>query len=175
MQKTITVFGSAIPIEGSEQYELAYLLGKKLSEKNYSVCTGGYSGIMEAVSKGAFDSGGNIYGVTLENWKSTPNPFITIEIRAKNLFERISKLIEMSDGFIVLQGGTGTLLELAAIWEFMNKGLIEIKPIVCHSDLWKQIVLLMNNQLKLENKRIDLIDTAETVDEILTKLEAKFG
>lgn len=173
MQRTITVFGSAFPQAGSEQYEFAYQLGKKLAENNYSVCTGGYGGIMEAISKGAYDVGGNIFGVTLENWKSEPNSFITVEVRTKNLFDRISKLINLGDAYVVLQGGTGTLLELAAIWELMNKNLIKLKPIVCHSELWNGIVNLMNKQLELENRKTDLIDLAGSVDEIILKLNIK--
>ncbi len=175
MQKTITIFGSAVPKAGDEQYEFAYQLGKKLAENNYAICNGGYAGIMEAVSKGAYDSGGMIYGITLDNWNSNPNDFITIEIRTKNLFERISKLIELGDAYIVLQGGTGTLLELAAVWELINKNLIKDKPVICHSDLWRQIVNLMNEQLKVENKRYDLIDKADSVDEIISILKNKLN
>jgi uncharacterized protein (TIGR00725 family) len=163
MQKTITIFGSAVPKAGDEQYEFAYQLGNKLSENGYAICSGGYAGIMEAASKGAYDSGGTIYGITLENWESTPNNYITIEIRTNNLFERINKLIEMGDAFVVLQGGTGTLLELAAVWELINKSLIEPKPVIS----------LMNEQLKIENKRYDLVEVADSVDEIITKLNSK--
>jgi uncharacterized protein (TIGR00725 family) len=173
MQKTITIFGSAVPKAGDEQYEFAYQLGNKLSENGYAICSGGYAGIMEAASKGAYDSGGTIYGITLENWESTPNNYITIEIRTNNLFERINKLIEMGDAFVVLQGGTGTLLELAAVWELINKSLIEPKPVICHSILWKEVISLMNEQLKIENKRYDLVEVADSVDEIITKLNSK--
>lgn len=173
MQKTITIFGSAAPKPEDEQYIFAYQLGKMLTENGFVVCSGGYAGIMEAVSKGAYDSGGLSYGITLENWKSAPNQFITIEIRTKNLFERISKLIELGDAFVILQGGTGTLLELSAVWELINKRMIEQKPIICHSNLWTQIVELMNNQLKFENKRTDLVEVANSVDEILSLLKSK--
>ncbi len=173
MQKTITIFGSAVPEAGDEQYEFAYQLGKKIAENGYAVCSGGYAGIMEAVSKGAYQSGGTIYGITLENWKSVPNNYITIEIRTNNLFERINKLIEMGDAYVVLQGGTGTLLELAAVWELINKNLIQPKPIICHSNLWKEIISLMNEQLKIENKRYDLVEVADSVDEIIIKLNSK--
>lgn len=173
MQKTVTIFGSNVPKSGDEQYEFAYEIGKKLAENGYDVCSGGYAGVMEAVSKGAYDVGGTIYGITLDNWNSVPNKYITIEIRTKNLFERISKLIEIGDAFIVLQGGTGTLLELAAVWELINKNIIESKPVICHSDLWNKIVALVNEQLKSENKRFDYIDLAYSVDEIISKLNNK--
>lgn len=173
MQKTITIFGSAVPKAGDEQYEFAYKLGNKLSKNGFAICSGGYAGIMEAVSKGAYDSGGTIYGITLENWKSTPNNYITIEIRTNNLFERINKLIELGDAYVVLQGGTGTLLELAAVWELINKSLLEPKPVICHSSLWKEIISLMNEQLKIENKRNDIVEVVDSVEEIITILNSK--
>ena len=56
------------------------------------------------------------------------------------------------DGFVVLQGGTGTLLELAAVWEYINKDMMNAKPIACHSAIWKSIISEMNKQMKLEGR-----------------------
>lgn len=173
MERTITIFGSSIPKPGEEQYEFAYQLGARLAEEGFNICTGGYAGIMEAASKGAYDKGGLVYAVTVDNWNSKPNPYITIEVRGKTLFERIEKLIEMGDAYVVLQGGTGTFLELAAIWEFANKKLQPEKPIVCYSSMWKEIVSIMNSQMKYEGRRTDLIQIAENVDQIIEELKSK--
>ena len=121
MNKTITIFGSAIPAADDAQYKFAYQLGASLAQNGFNICTGGYKGIMEAASKGAFDNGGLVYGVTVDLWNSEPNPYITIEVREEKLFERITKLLELGDAYIILQGGTGTLLEFAAVWEYANK------------------------------------------------------
>lgn len=174
MERTITIFGSSIPKPGEEQYEFAYQLGARLAEEGFNICTGGYAGIMEAASKGAYDKGGLVYAVTVDNWNSKPNPYITIEVRGKTLFERIEKLIEMGDAYVVLQGGTGTFLELAAVWEFANKKLQSEKPIVCYSSMWKEIVSIMNMQMKYEGRQTDLIQIAENVDQIIEILKSKF-
>lgn len=171
MNKTITVFGSAFPKEDDAQYKFAYQLGVLLAQNGFNLCTGGYKGIMEAASKGAFDSGGLVYGVTVDLWNSEPNPYITIEIREEKLFERITKLLELGDAYIILQGGTGTLLEFAAVWEYANKNLQQPKPIICHSAMWKEIVAVMNNQMKLENRRTDLIKCCNSVEEIVEYLK----
>jgi len=43
-----------------------------------------------------------------------------------------------------LAGGTGTLLELAEIWELVNKGFINpAKPIVLMGDFWRPLAELM--------------------------------
>ena len=110
--------------------------------------------VREAASKGAVEGGGEAIGVTVNLWSSRANNYLTQEIICETLFERIDKLIELGDGYVILQGGTGTLLELAAVWEYANKGLMENKPIVCHSKIWKVIVSEMNEQMN-SNRRED--------------------
>ena len=171
MNKTITIFGSSAPSEEDAQYKFAYQLGALLAQTGFNICTGGYKGIMEAASKGAFDNGGLVYGVTIELWKSEPNPYITIEIREAKLFDRITKLLELGDAYVILQGGTGTFLEFAAVWEYANKNLQQTKPIICHSAMWREIVSVMNNQMKLENRRTDLIKYCDNSEEILEYLK----
>jgi len=172
MNKTITIFGSSAPAVDDAQYKFAYHFGALLAQNCFNICTGGYKGIMEAASKGAFDNGGLVYGVTVDLWNSEPNPYITIEVREQKLFDRITKLLELGDAYVILQGGTGTLLEFAAVWEYANKNLQQSKPILCHSQMWKEIVGTMNKQMLLENRRTDLIKYCDSVDEIVEYLKA---
>lgn len=175
MSKVITIFGSSFPKEGEEQYNTAYELGAKLAQNNYEICTGGFYGIMEAASKGALENGSEVYGVTVDIWGPKPNRYITKEIRCKNVFERIEKLMHLGDAFVILQGGTGTLLELAAVWEYINKELSEGKPVVCHSQMWKEIVAVMDKQMVYENRQPGLVKCFDTVDEIVNYIIESIG
>ncbi len=166
MKKLITVFGSSIPVDNDEQYITAYNLGKQLAMNGFDICTGGFNGIMEAASKGTVDGGGQAIGVTVDLWGRSVNRYINEEVKCNTLLERIDKLIELGDGYVILQGGTGTLLEVAAVWEYMNKGLMEIKPVACHSSMWKKVVSEINVQMKYENRSTELIKTYDTVEEI---------
>jgi hypothetical protein len=166
MKKIITVFGSSKPINNEEQYLTAYKLGKQLAVNGFDICTGGFNGIMEAASKGAVEAGSEAIGVTVNLWNGRTNKYVTKEIVCDTLFERINKLIELGDGFVILQGGTGTLLELAAVWEYCNKGLLESKPIACHSKIWNVIVSEMNQQMKLEGRNFEMVKVFETIEEI---------
>ncbi|MEE9448440.1 MAG: LOG family protein [Ignavibacteriaceae bacterium] len=172
MKKTITVFGSSKPREGDEEFNLAYKLGSLLAKSGFDVCTGGFMGTMEAVSKGANENGAEVIGVTVNLWGSEPNKFITKEIKCKNLLERVNKLVELGDAFVVLQGGTGTLLELAASWELANKGLIDHKPILCHSSMWQGIVSIMNIQMQSEGRDTELVKAFENVEEIVNRISS---
>jgi len=167
MKKRITVFGSAFPKEGEKEYDTAYHLGKLLAQKGFDVNTGGYAGIMEAVSKGVTEDGGNATGVTLSYIKSKPNEFLDKIIPCNTLFERITKLIELGDAYIVLQGGTGTLLELAAVWEYLNKNLMEPKPVACHSPMWKEIGETINKQLKREGRDTNRVSFFDDIEEMV--------
>jgi len=167
MKKCVTVFGSAMPQPGEEEYETAYKLGKLLASNGFDVICGGYYGIMEAVSKGVTVNGRSATGVTLSYVKSKPNPFLTKVILCDNLFERIMKLIELGDAYIVLQGGTGTMLELAAVWEFLNKDLTNKKPVACYSTMWKEIGDIMNKQLEKEGRDVNLLSFFNDIEELV--------
>ena len=173
MRKTITIFGSSIPQQGDEQYSAAEKLGELLALKGFDVCNGGNLGIMEAVSRGAVRNGSNAIGLTLDSPGFTSNKYLTEEIICSSLFDRITKLIQYGDGYVILQGGTGTLLELSAVWELMNKDMLPIKPIVCHSSMWKEIVNIMNAQLRKENRLTDLVKCSNSVEEIVEYLAEK--
>lgn len=173
MKKVITIFGSAKPANNDEQYLTAYNLAKKLSLNGFDICTGGFNGIMEAASKGAVEGGGEAIGITVNLWGGKTNRYVTKEIVCNSLFERINKLIELGDGFVVLRGGTGTLLELAAVWEYINKDMMKLKPVVCHSSIWKTIVAEMNLQMKFEGRSTDIVKSFNTIDEIADYLREK--
>lgn len=164
MRKIVTIFGSSVPLPGEEQYEIAYKLGAILAINNLDVCNGGNRGIMEAVSKGAVDNGGSAIGITLEGVFNNHNPYLTQHIVCKTLFERITKLINTGDAFVILQGGTGTLLELASVWELMNKQFIKQKPFACHGKLWSPLINSMEEQLLLEKRKAGLIKYFDDIE-----------
>lgn len=148
--KIVSIFGSSRPKEDSLEYREAELLGKKLSETGLSVCTGGYRGVMEAISKGASPSQGNIIGVTSAVFSPTPNQYVNMQVHTMTLYERLQKLIELGNGYIVLKGGTGTLVELSLVWELMNKNMISEKPIIVVTDFWKPVIELLHSELTYE-------------------------
>jgi uncharacterized protein (TIGR00725 family) len=140
-QQVVTVFGSSRPRRGEKEYEEARLLGAALARMGFAVCTGGYGGVMEAVSCGARQAQGKTYGVTADFFKNArPNPWIDVQVRKNSWQERLFELIERGDGFVACKGGTGTLVELAVVWEMLNKAVMGKKPLVILGDFWKPIL-----------------------------------
>jgi uncharacterized protein (TIGR00725 family) len=139
-EKIVTVFGSSRPKPGDSDYDEALALGKALAQRGLAVCSGGYGGVMEAVSRGAKEAGGKTYGVTAEFFKRSANEWIDVEVRKKTWEERLFSLIELADGFVACKGGTGTLVELAVVWEMLNKSVMAPKPFAILGDFWQPIL-----------------------------------
>lgn len=139
-ERLITVFGSSRPLAGDAEYREAYELGRALGQRGLAVCSGGYGGVMEAVSRGAKEAGGKTYGVTTEFFKRPANEWIDVEVRMKTWEERLFELIRLADGYAACKGGTGTLVELAVVWEMLNKAVIRGKPFAVVGDFWRPIL-----------------------------------
>src|SRR5256886_7794364 len=126
----VTVFGSSRPRESDADYEEARILGRVLAKHGFSVCSGGYGGVMEAVSRGAKEAGGKTFGVTAEFFKAAKlNAWIDVEVRMESWEERLFELIRRADGFVACKGGTGKLGELAVGWEVLDKSVMSEKPV----------------------------------------------
>jgi uncharacterized protein (TIGR00725 family) len=139
-EKIVTVFGSSRPASGDADYEEARALGQALARRGFAVCTGGYGGVMEAASRGAKEAGGKTYGVTAEFFQRSANEYVDVEVRKKTWQERLFALIEMADGYVACKGGTGTLVELAIVWEMLNKSVMAEKPCIVFGDFWQPIL-----------------------------------
>lgn len=172
--KTITVFGSSRPAEGDPLYQLAYDLGKQCARAGWAVCNGGYGGIMEAAARGAKEAGGATIGVTVSDFPRRANKWIDTEIQMPTLNERLMKLVELGDAYVILKGGTGTLLELAYVWEFINKGLMREKPIVVVGQFWNGVIQTLREELIWEGLGdcTKLIKQVETPEECVSYLKS---
>lgn len=143
----ISIFGSSRLQPGNTEYQTAYELGKQLAEAGYTICNGGYGGIMEASARGAGEMNGKSIGIITEVFGATANPFITKTIVTKTLIERLMKLIELGDAYIIFRGATGTLLELAAVWELTNKQIMKEKPILLYGAFWYHLVDTLKQEI----------------------------
>jgi len=154
--KTVTVFGSSLPAEGSMAYAEAQRLGRRLAEAGYAVCNGGYGGLMEASARGAHEARGHTIGITCVIWPRPANRYIVEEVRTQNFPERLMTLIERGDAYMVLPGGTGTLAELALCWEMMNKGSLSKtvggrKPLLVMAPYWQSVIDCLRQEGQLKN------------------------
>src|SRR5579863_6358184 len=139
-RKIITVFGSSRPEDGHADYAEALELGRALAAAGFAVCTGGYGGVMEAVSRGARESGGRVIAVTSTFFRSRANRWVEEETGVATWQERLFELVRLGDGYVACKGGTGTLVELAVVWEMLNKKAMAQRPFVVLGDFWQPIL-----------------------------------
>lgn len=136
----ISVFGSHAPIADSQDYKTARKLGRLLAEAGFGVATGGYSGIMSAVSQGAAEAGGLVIGVSSAQVEATRatvlNRWVEVHVPFETLVDRLLYLVRNNDGMVVMPGGIGTLSEFALAWSFMQVGEMARRPLVLLGDMW---------------------------------------
>jgi len=164
-KKVITIFGSGKSIEEDDEYRASFELGRKLASSGFTIANGGYGGTMEAVAKGAREAGGDAIGVTCRAFgPGGANEYVTREIKTDTLDERLLRLIELGDGYVVLAGSTGTLLELAQVWEFKNKGFLKAdKPVILLGKFWEPVVALVTGKDCESRQYLKMIDSPEEV------------
>lgn len=140
----VSVFGGAQTQPGEADYAHARQLGRLLAEAGHTVLTGGYGGIMEAVSRGASEANGHVIGVTceeIEHWRpGRANAWVKEEVRCQSLFERLRTLILECDAAIALPGGPGTWNEVALLWNLMIIQAIPEKPLILVGPGWKMVM-----------------------------------
>ena len=113
----------AAPIYASTATEL----GRHLADAGLRlVYGGGNTGLMGAVANGVLDAGGEVTGVIpqhLVNWEVAHKGLTTLEV-VGSMHERKSRMFDLSDGFIALPGGFGTLEEVFEMltWRQLNIG-----------------------------------------------------
>ena len=168
----VTVFGSARVGPESEEYRAARDLGMTLAQRGDVIVSGGYGGIMEAVSRGAHEAGGQVVGVTVGPWvgRLEPNAFLSEERSARTLFERLEALIE-SDALVALPGGAGTLGEVALAWNLRQMDLMAAKPIVLVGERWRRMVEAFRAHLIVGEHDLAFFSLVDAVDEVIPALD----
>jgi len=174
-QKVVAVYGSAATEPHEPEYAEAVVLGEALAKAGYAVMTGGYAGMMGAVSKGAAEAGGHVIGVTVGMFKErglVPNPFLHEEIHLPTLSARLNHLIVAPDAYVVLKGGAGTLSEFSLAWSLLQVGEIPARPLITVGPLWRAIVphlVTEGTLIPADLRWVTLLDKGE---EVVPTLEA---
>jgi hypothetical protein len=172
----VSVFGGSQCKPGDEAYQEAEYLGKLLALSGITVLTGGYIGVMEAVSRGAANVGGQVVGVTcdeIEAWRPVgPNAWITEERRFPTLRQRLFALIDGCDAAIAMPGGIGTLAEMAEMWSQIQCRAITPRPIILVGRGWLDTISIFYSSFDpyIPNQYRRLLTFAENVEAAIAYL-----
>jgi len=174
-EKIITIFGGSKCKEDSVEYREARELGGRLADAGFTICTGGYLGIMEAASRGAREKGGRVYGIVMNQFKSEPNRYLTDKVATDHFYDRLQNLITRSVGFVAFRGGMGTVTEISLVWNKLQTRVLGSRPLVLVGDCWPPIVAAWQNSLVVNDADVAFLDFAKDANdaaEILVRKSA---
>ena len=131
--------------------KLAEEVGRGLAERGATVVYGGGAlGLMGVVSNAAIDAGGKVTGIipTFLRKQEVQNMHLTRTIVTRGMLDRKQAMIDLSDSFLILPGGLGTLDELFEVLTWRQLGQID-KPIVLLSEegFWQPLLGLIDHTI----------------------------
>ncbi|MFE5566566.1 TIGR00730 family Rossman fold protein [Amycolatopsis japonica] len=131
MQKRITVFCGSSTGNDPQYLHQAATVGTLLAERGFGIVYGGAKyGTMGAVADAALAAGGEVIGVIPKHFigGEAPHRGITQLQVVEDMHERKARMARLSQGFLALPGGAGTLEELFEVWTWAHLGM-HTKPI----------------------------------------------
>src|SRR3954463_7666853 len=164
-ERIVTIFGGSKCRVDDLAYTQASRVGAMLAEAGFTICTGGYAGVMEAASRGAQERGGRVIGITMNQFNSEPNRYLTEKIPSEHFYERLQRLITRSVGYIALRGGMGTVTEISLVWNKMQTHVLEPRPLVLLGSCWPPVVKAWQSNLAVTDGDVDILRFAASPDE----------
>jgi uncharacterized protein (TIGR00730 family) len=164
-EQIVTIFGGSKCRQDTPEYQDAMELGKRLAEAGFTICTGGYLGIMEAASRGARENGGRVFGIVMNQFKSEPNRYLTDKVATDHFYDRLQNLITRSVGFVAFRGGMGTVTEVSLVWNKLQTGVLSRRPLVLVGDSWPPVVESWTTNLVVSDEDVSYLDFAANAAE----------
>jgi uncharacterized protein (TIGR00730 family) len=141
----VTIFGSARIAPSSDAYGAVKTLAEALTAMGCDIVTGGGPGLMRAANEGASSaepgSSGRSVGIRVElPFEQEVNPFVGQVYEHRTFFSRLHHFMIVSDAFVVVPGGIGTLLELSLAWQLLQVRKLYNTPLVLIGEMWAELV-----------------------------------
>jgi uncharacterized protein (TIGR00730 family) len=177
--RRICVFCGASPGHDPAFVAAARAVGARLAERGIGIVYGGGRvGLMGALADAALDASGEVIGVIPQGLvdRELAHPGLTELHIVATLHERKAVMADLSDAFIALPGGLGTLEELAEVTSWAQLGL-HTKPIGLFDvgGYWDSLVAWLDRAAEngfLAADHRGLLDRATDLDALLERFAA---
>lgn len=181
--KRVSFFGDSGAKKTDQHYIDAFNTAKLLAENGYIIVNGGGPGVMLASTLGAksvngkvevviidekVDMGKNYEGNVIEKEKDLNQIY-----RTKTIQDRTEKIVELADAHIVFKGGTGTMAELALVWEKAKFEYGKHEPLVFFGDCWKKTIESLVENLNFDRIERKVYAFADSPEEVLKIIKNK--
>jgi predicted Rossmann-fold nucleotide-binding protein len=185
--KKVAFLGDADAKRYQLHWRSAYKIAKLLAENGFDIVNGGGPGVMLASTLGAKAANGRVELVIIPK-ENEPDSFEGSHKRnlaladkiyyEKDYHNRLSKIVAISDAFVIFKGGTGTISEVGLTWELAKfdykKGIVE--PLVFYGKAWENIIKQMKKSLPLTKDETSVYSIAKKPEDVLkflTKVSAE--
>jgi uncharacterized protein (TIGR00730 family) len=177
----VTIFGSARISPEHWVYGAVRDLASELARMGCTIVTGGGPGLMRAANEGAASAGaaaaGRSVGIRVDlPFEQEINPFVGEVFEHRTFFSRLHHFVLVSDAFVVVPGGIGTVLELVMIWQLLQVRGLRETPLILIGPMWAELVEwarahLLRPEFMLANPAdLEIPRCVDTVEEAITVL-----
>ena len=141
----VTIFGSARLKPSTRAYNQVKKLAAELTKMGCDIISGGGPGLMQAANEGALSiestSRKRSVGIRVElPFEQEINPFVGLAYEHRTFFSRLHHFMIVSDAFVVVPGGIGTLLELSLVWQLLQVRKLYNTPLIVVGKMWAELV-----------------------------------
>lgn len=171
--KNIAFFGDANISESDPVYKDAFDVAEYLAKVGFAIVDGGGPGVMEAATSGAEKANGDTISVTFDpvdapGYEDRYLKNVTDkEIVTTNYIERMFKLMEYGDLFVIFKGGSGTVSEFGTAWVLAKLYFGHHKPMILFGSFWAEIVDVLRKNLNIDNNELSVLEVCTTKEEVL--------
>lgn len=175
--KNIAFFGYSDAKKKSGLYQNSFQTAQILAKNGYVIVNGGGPGVMDAATQGAESVGGETLSITFAPKNASgfegryPRNITDKEIKTGNYIERMFKLLEHGDLYIIFKGGTGTLSEFATAWCLARLYFGYHKPFILFGSFWKEIVNSLTKNLFIRKEGGEVFKIISSPQEVLTVIK----
>ena len=141
----VTIFGSARVGRDTWGYQEVKRLARVLAEMGCDIVSGGGPGLMQAANEGASEAGvktgTHSVGIRVDlPFEQEVNPFVEQAFEHRTFFTRLHQFVLMSDAFVAVPGGIGTVLETLMIWQLLQVKHLAETPLILIGPMWSDLV-----------------------------------
>lgn len=141
----VTIFGSARVSQDHWVYQAIRDLSAELTRMGCDIVTGGGPGLMQAANEGVQladpEGAKQSLGIRVDlPFEQEVNAFVTEAYEHRTFFTRLHHFVLVSDAFVVVPGGIGTILETMMIWQLLQVRKLHNTPLVLVGKMYADLV-----------------------------------
>jgi len=141
----VTIFGSARVPKDHWVYIAVRDLAAELTRLGCDIVTGGGPGLMQAANEGVHqadpENAKRSMGIRVElPFEQNVNAFVTEAFEHRTFFTRLHHFVLVSDAFVVVPGGIGTVLETMMVWQLLQVRKLHDVPLILAGEMYAELI-----------------------------------